>query len=203
MPRLILGSASPRRAELLRALGVDFEVRASDVPETPRVGEAAQDLAQRLARDKGVAVAGSGDGTAWVLSADTVVVLDGIALGKPADAAEARAMLRALSGRAHAVITAVALSRPDGSTAAEIAVQSTVEMRPLGDAEIEAYLATGEPYDKAGGYGIQGGASRFVTRVSGSYTNVVGLPVDEVRTLLARFGLLPAARGAAGPARHA
>ncbi len=194
MPRLILGSGSPRRAALLAEIGVSFEVRVSDIPEVPAPGESAEGFARRIAREKGAAVAATREAAgAWILSADTVVVLDGRPLGKPADAAEARAMLASLSGRSHQVITAVVLTRPDGVLASEIAACSTVTMRPITVAEIEAYLATGEPFDKAGGYGIQGKASPFISGVSGSYTNVVGLPVDEVRTELTRFGLLPPA----------
>jgi len=192
MPRLILGSGSPRRATLLAEMGVPFEVRVSDIPEVPVPGEPAERFARRIAREKGAAVAATASAAgAWVLSADTVVVLDDVPLGKPVDATAARAMLESLSGRSHQVITAVALTRPDGVLASEIAVSSTVAMRPISAKEIDAYLATGEPFDKAGGYGIQGKASPFISGVTGSYTNVVGLPVDEVRGELARFGLLP------------
>lgn len=196
MPRLVLASASPRRAALLRELGVAFTVCPSGDPEVVIAGESAEAFARRIARQKGAAVARLG-GDAWVLAADTVVVVDGAVLGKPADAADARRMLRCLSGRAHDVLTAVAFSGPDGSPAAELLVRSAVEFRALSAAEIDAYIVTGEPFDKAGAYGIQGAAGAFVTRVSGSYTNVVGLPVDEVRLVLERFGLLPAA--AQGP----
>lgn len=190
MPRLVLGSASPRRAALLREIGVDFTVRASDAPEVVATGESAADFARRVARDKGAAVARE-SGAAWVLSADTVVVVDGAVLGKPGDAASARQMLQRLSGRAHEVLTAVALTAPGGGLAADVLVRSTVEFRPLTAAEIDAYIATREPLDKAGAYAIQGGAAAFVQRVIGSRTNVVGLPLDEVRELLARRGLLP------------
>jgi septum formation protein len=194
MPRLILGSGSPRRAALLAEIAVAFEVRVSDIPEVPAPGEPAERFARRIAREKGAAVAATPAAAgAWVLSADTVVVLDDVPLGKPGDAAAARAMLEALSGRSHQVITAVAFTRPDGRLASEIAVCSTVTMRSISAAEIDAYVASGEPFDKAGGYGIQGKAAPFISAVSGSYTNVVGLPVDEVRDELARFGLLPAA----------
>ena len=191
MPGLVLGSASPRRAALLRQLGLDFSVCPSDVPEVAAAGETATDLARRLAREKGAAVACSRT-DAWVLSADTIVVVDGAVLGKPADAAEAGQMLRRLSDRAHEVFTAVALTAPGGAPAGEVLVRSRVEFRPLSAAEIDAYVATDEPFDKAGAYAIQGGAAHFVRRVDGSYTNVVGLPIDETRDLLARAGLLPA-----------
>jgi nucleoside triphosphate pyrophosphatase len=189
MPRLVLGSASPRRAALLRELGAEFTVRASNAPEIAAPGESAAEFARRAAREKGAAVAQESDG-AWVLSADTVVVLDGVALGKPSDAADARRMLQRLSGREHEVLTAVALTAPAGTPAAELLVRSAVAFRTLSPADIDAYVATGEPLDKAGAYGIQGGAAAFVAHVGGSYTNVVGLPIDEVRDLLARFGIL-------------
>jgi septum formation protein len=189
MPRLVLGSASPRRAALLRELGAQFTVRVSNTVEIAAAGESAAEFARRVAREKGAAVAPISDG-AWVLSADTVVVLDGVVLGKPTDAGEARRMLQRLSGREHEVLTAVALTAPDGAPAGELLVRTAVAFRTLSSAEIDAYVATGEPLDKAGAYGIQGGAAGFVARVEGSYTNVVGLPVDEVRDLLARCGLL-------------
>jgi septum formation protein len=158
---LVLGSGSPRRAALLRELGVAFAVRVSDVPEVPCAGEEAADFARRAAREKGCAVAGDCDG-AWVLAADTVVVVDGEILGKPVDAADARGMLARLSGRAHEVLTAVALIAPGGEPAEELLMRSAVEFRDLGADEIDAYIATGEPFDKAGAYGIQGGAALFV-----------------------------------------
>lgn len=199
MRRLVLGSASPRRAALLREIGAEFTVLASNAPEIAAPDESPADFAQRVAREKGAAVVRVAGG-AWVLSADTVVVLDGAALGKPADVADARRMLRALSGRQHEVLTAVALTAPDGAPAAELLVRTAVTFRTLGDAEIFAYVAGGESLDKAGGYGIQGAAGGFVTRVEGSHTNVVGLPADEVRELLARFALLPDAPQPGAPA---
>jgi len=190
MPRLVLGSASPRRAALLRELGAEFTVCASDVPEVIGAAEPAEAFARRMARQKGSAVAEARAG-AWVLSADTIVVVDGVVLGKPADADDARHMLKRLSGRLHDVLTAVALIAPDGQLAAELLVRSAVEFRPLTATEIDDYVAGGEPLDKAGAYGVQGGAAAFVAGVSGSYSNVVGLPLDEVRDLLERFALLP------------
>jgi septum formation protein len=195
MPRLVLGSASPRRAALLREIGVDFTVCASAVAEVMAAGESAADFARRIAREKGAAVARR-CGAAWVLSADTVVVVDGAVLGKPADASTARHMLRRLSGRTHDVLTAVSLIAPGGAPAVGVLVRSTVEFRPLTAAQIDAYVASGEPFDKAGAYAIQGGAGAFVRRVIGSQTNVVGLPLDEVRALLECRGLLAPAPAA-------
>lgn len=193
MPRLVLGSASPRRVALLRGLGVDFEVWASNIDETRCAGESPEAFVRRVAREKGAAIAQKRDG-AWVVSADTIVVVDDDVLGKPVDAMDARRMLQRLSGRPHAVLTAVALTTPGGTLADELLVRSTVEFRPLTADEIAAYVAGGEPFDKAGAYAIQGGAAGFVQRVEGSYTNVVGLPVDEVRDLLERHGLWSAVR---------
>ena len=186
---LILGSASPRRARLLGELGVAFRVVASDIPEVPAPDEAADAFARRAARDKGAAVAAAHPGE-WVLSADTVVTIDGAILGKPVDEADARRMLRQLSGRAHEVLTAVALFAPAAGCVDEVLGRSAVEFRALGDSEIAAYVASGEPADKAGAYAIQGGAAGFVVRVSGSLTNVIGLPTEAVGALLERHGLL-------------
>jgi nucleoside triphosphate pyrophosphatase len=197
---LVLGSASPRRSQLLCTLGAEFAVEASDIPEVPRARESALAFAFRAAREKAEAVARRCPGK-WVLAADTVVVVDGDILGKPADAADAAAMLGRLSGRCHSVITGVALADSEGALAETFAVESVVEFRPLQADEIEAYVATDEPFDKAGAYAIQGGAARFVTSVSGSYTNVIGLPIDEVRALLERHGLL-AVSGDRDPARE-
>lgn len=191
---LVLGSASPRRAALLRELGVSFTVDASDVPERPAPGESPGGFARRAAIDKGRAVAARRCG-AWVLAADTVVAIDADILGKPADAAEARRMLRRLGGRRHAVLTAVALFGPDQRHVASLVVRTAVAFRPLADAEIDAYVAGGEPADKAGAYAIQGGAAGFVSAVQGSHSNVVGLPLEALRPLLARHGLLGPAGG--------
>lgn len=198
---LVLASASPRRRALLSELGVDFEALASDVPEQPLAGEDARAFATRVAREKAVEVAAGRPGH-WVLAADTVVVRsDGEILGKPVDPDDARRMLRGLSGCAHRVLTAVTLLPPAGTPADEVLVESTVTFRALDEVEIAAYVDSGEPFDKAGAYAIQGGAGRFVVGVAGSYTNVVGLPVDEVRVLLRRHGLLPSAANAVEPSR--
>jgi len=185
---LVLASASPRRRELLAQLGVTFEVITADVPEVPQPGEPAATFARRVACDKAAMVARRCPGRC-VLGADTVVVVDGEILGKPIDRADARRMLRRLSGRMHQVLTAVAFMDAAGGCD-EILVESGVEFRPLSASDIEAYLDTDEPFDKAGAYGVQGYARRFVVRVDGSLSNVIGLPLDEVTDLLRRH--LPA-----------
>jgi septum formation protein len=171
--KLVLASRSPRRAELLKAAGFEFTIRAADVDETPYDGEDPFVYAVRLAMDKADAVAVN-DGEI-VLAADTTVVLDGQIMGKPKDAADATRMLRALSGKRHEVITAICLKRGD-DVQTDIA-STAVWFAPLSDTEIADYVASGEPMDKAGAYGIQGLASKFIDRIEGSYTNVVGLPV--------------------------
>ncbi len=180
-PPLVLASASPRRAELLAAAGFDFVVAHADIDETPRPGELPAAYVLRLAEAKARAVAPRFPGQA-VLGADTTVVVDGDILGKPADAADAAAMLRRLQGRAHQVMTGVALV---GAAGARVALAETrVWFGPMTEHDIAAYVATGEPMDKAGAYGIQGWAARYVTRVDGSYSNVVGLPVSVVHDLV-------------------
>lgn len=191
--RLILASASPRRKELLSRLGIPFAVVPSDVPEVPLAGEAPASFVRRVASDKARAIAAAYPGL-WVLGADTVVVIDAEILGKPVDAAEARAMLTRLSGRRHQVLTGVALVAADGRLCAETAVETAVAFRPLLADEIERYIASGEPFDKAGAYAIQGGAGAFVEGVEGSYSNVVGLPIEEVQVILVAHGLLDGSR---------
>ena len=194
--RLILASASPRRRELLARLGVPFEVRPSGIEETLSPGIPAPTLATALARAKARDIAerlrAARESPALILGADTLVVLDGRPLGKPASRGEARAMLRALRGRSHEVVTAVVLrpDDPDGHEAA-VAVTSQVLMRPCTDDELEAYVATGEGDDKAGAYAVQGLGGHLVTRVEGCYTNVVGLPLGTTARLLRAFGLAP------------
>lgn len=188
---LVLASASPRRADLLAAAGVPFLVRPAEVDETPLTGEAPRVYVERVARAKAWAVPAAPDEI--VLGADTTVVLGERLLGKPATRAEARDMLDALSGQTHEVLTGVVLRGP-GRELAAVAV-SRVRFAPLSRAEIDWYLASGEPEGKAGAYAIQGLASRFVESVEGSYSNVVGLPVHLVYRLLREFG---AAEGLAG-----
>lgn len=186
--RLILASASPRRRELLAGLGLAFDVVPSTVEESRAAGVPIPALATRLALAKARDVAGR-VGPAVVLAADTLVVLDGVPFGKPASPEEARRMLTALRGRAHDVVTAVAVVEAGARREATAAVASRVVMRAYTATEIEAYLATGEPYDKAGAYAVQGEGGRLVERVEGCYTNVVGLPVTTTARLLRLFGL--------------
>lgn len=178
---LILASASPRRAELLRNAGIHFIVDPAHVPEQPLEGEIPVNYAKRLARDKALAVFARHRNEA-VLGADTVVVVDEHLLEKPVDVRDAGRMLRLMSGRSHQVITGVCVVAPGfESTEAEI---TQVTFSELSDQEIAEYVRSGEPMDKAGAYGIQGRASRWVTRVEGCYFNVVGLPVARVYRLL-------------------
>ena len=173
---LILASRSPRRAELLEAAGIEFTIRVADVDETPRPDELPAHYVERLAREKASAVTSTA--TETVLAADTTVVLDCLILGKPEDARDAKRMLTALSGRTHEVMTGICLKRGD-LIISEVA-STTVWFAPMDAAEIDDYVASGEPMDKAGAYGIQGIASRFIERIDGSYSNVVGLPVARV-----------------------
>jgi septum formation protein len=186
-PGLVLASASPRRADLLARLGVRPRVRPAEVDETPRPDERPADLVVRLAGAKAAASAAVGDGDEVVLAADTVVVLDGDALGKPTDRDDAERMLRALSGRTHEVVTGLAVLR--GAVTAMDRVTTRVTFRRLTDAEVAWYLDTGEPDDKAGGYGLQGAGAVLVERVEGSDTNVIGLPLAETVTLLRDVGM--------------
>lgn len=187
--RLILASASPRRAELLTAAGFTFEVRPADVDETPRALETPGDYARRVARDKAEVVARGcrNPGTA-VLAADTVVVARGQILGKPADDADARAMLETLSGAVHEVQTAVVLLA-ETSDRSQV-VTTRVRVLPLSDEEISWYIASGETRGKAGAYAIQGYAARFIDHIEGSWSNVVGLPLATVYRMLKDCGIL-------------
>ena len=186
---LILASASPRRRDLLREAGVEFEVVAPDEAEPLQAaGEEARAFARRAAWAKATQVARRQPGR-LALGADTIVVLDGEVLGKPQDEAEARAMLARLAGRTHHVYTGVALARahPDGGLLVESAVaQTRVTFRRLTADDIAAYVGTREPLDKAGAYGIQGLGARLVAGYEGSYTNVVGLPMEAVSGMLSR-----------------
>ena len=200
MAEFILASSSPRRRELLARLGITFHILKPDIDESQRTGEAPLAYVQRLSREKAAAVVRQLDTAATVLAADTVVILSadtmgieetGAILGKPADAAEARAMLRRLRGRVHQVCTAMTLLviDTDGTQHAETRVTRTdVTMRDYTDAEIEAYIATGDPFDKAGSYAIQHPVFQPVARIDGCYTSVVGLPLCTLQTMLAAIG---------------
>lgn len=189
MPPLLLASASPRRSELLRQIGVPHVIAAAEVDETPAPGEPPRELALRLARAKAEAgAAGAAPGQA-TLGADTVVALDGRLFGKPRDAADARTMLEALSGRAHEVWSGVALAHGGG---VQVRASGTVvRFRELSRAEIDAYWASGEPRGKAGAYAVQGRAAVFIEHLAGSYSGVMGLPLYETAELLRAAGLLP------------
>jgi septum formation protein len=192
---LVLASASPRRQELLRNARIAFTVQVSGTDETPLEGESPRSCAERLARDKARAVF-PGRPQDYVLGADTIVVVDGAMLGKPRDAADAIRMLRMLSGRTHQVITGVCVVKAVSSGQLSVASEdirseiTTVTMCELSEEEIHAYVATGEPMDKAGAYAIQGIAARWIPRIEGDYSNVMGLPVSLVYRMLRDAGAL-------------
>ncbi|PYM93157.1 MAG: septum formation protein Maf [Candidatus Rokuibacteriota bacterium] len=185
--RVVLASASPRRRELMREIWPEFEVLPSEIDETLDGGPT-PDTVARLALRKARAVAAHAP-TAIVLAADTVVVIDGMALGKPSDPEEARAMLLRLRGRQHEVVTGVAAVEAATAREASTAIVSRVLMASYSDATIDAYMASGSPFDKAGGYAIQDLDGRLVDALVGSYTNVVGLPLAATRRLLGEFGV--------------
>lgn len=189
--RLILASASPRRLDLLRQIGIEpFRIEAADLDETPGSRELPAAYAERLAREKAVAVASRFPGDA-VLAADTVVAVGRRILGKPTDAGEARIFLQLLSGRRHRVVGGIAAVDSHGRVHSRV-VTSVVRFRRVSESDIRAYLASGEWRDKAGGYAIQGHAAIFVAFISGSYSNIVGLPLFETAALLTGLGLQPA-----------
>lgn len=184
--RVVLGSASPRRRDLLQQLGLEFDVVAPDIDETPLPGEGPVQYVRRLALAKSAAISAHDD--ALVVTADTTVDLDGCILGKPVDTADAAAMLRRLSARTHRVHTGVALRLGD-RTESDV-VTSLVTFTPLTAASIEWYVGTGEPLDKAGAYAVQGAGGVFVQRIRGSVSNVVGLPLHTVVRLAADLGVV-------------
>ena len=201
--RLVLASASPRRQELLREAGIEFEVHPANVVEEVLAGESPKECAERLAKDKALAVANVRRAD-WVLGADTVVAVEGEILGKPMDAADAARMLRLLSGREHVVITGVCLaSAEEGRTSRRDEVESGIGERlvdvrsestlvmfsQMSEQDITEYVASGEPMDKAGGYGIQGLASKWIPRIEGDYSNVVGLPLKLVQQMMREHSL--------------
>ncbi len=174
---LVLASASPRRQDLLRAAGISFTVQPTNIPEDAQAGESARACAERLAQEKALFIAAQRPGDV-ILGADTIVVVDGDMLGKPNDNDDAKRMLRALSGREHEVITGVCLAGPGF---VDVRSESTrVTMSALSEQDIDFYVLSGEPMDKAGAYAIQGIASRWIPRIEGDYANVVGLPVALV-----------------------
>jgi len=185
--KLVLASSSPRRQELLQRAGFEFEVRPSAAEEVRRGGESAEDFARRAAREKSLDVAASSPPGSLVLGADTVVVIDGLILGKPTDRDDAARMLRMLSGASHRVVTGVCLVLAPAQIKAVGHETTMVKFRDLEEGEIRDYVGSGEPMDKAGAYAIQGLASRFVTRIEGCYFNVVGLPIPLVYELLKPF----------------
>ena len=193
-PLMILASASPRRADLLTQAGIRFEIRPSSIPEEIRLGEPPRDFALRLAREKGESVAKKCSKGAFVLGADTIVCLNGELFGKPCDATQARAFLETLCGKTHDVMTAYAIiEAPDRIVCWGIAL-SHVALKGASRDEIAAYVATGEPMDKAGAYAAQGIGKKFIERVEGSFTNVVGLPMEDLLPWFDKLSL----RGAKG-----
>ena len=185
-PRIVLASQSPRRRELLTLVGIAHEVRPADIDETLWPGESPEGHSMRLAREKAATIAAH-EPNAAVIGSDTIVVIDDEILGKPKDVEGAKQMLRRLAGRAHTVFTAVAVAR--GDRVHESVVRVGVTFRELTDQEIAAYIATGEPMDKAGSYGIQGYGATIVERIDGDYFAVMGLPLLTVVRLLAEVGI--------------
>jgi septum formation protein len=193
--RLVLASASPRRVELLAGLGVEFTQRPADIDETCRAGEAAAEYVARLAREKARSCQlRLDDPDVAILAADTCVVLDQQILGKPLDRLDAMAMLARLGGREHGVLTGVCLLA--GERMEELCCETRVQFVSLQREAVEAYIDSGEPFDKAGAYGIQGLGGAFVESLSGSYSNVVGLPLAQTWQLLQGFGIATALQGA-------
>lgn len=188
---LILASASPRRRELLAAMGLRFEVRTSDVEEKRSEGEAVEAYVERLAREKAEAV-GAKEPEAWVIAADTVVYLDGQVLEKPADPGDARRMLGTIAGREHVVYTGTALRNVRRGWAEAAVTTTRVTMVPMSGEDIAWYVGTGEPMDKAGAYAVQGIGAMFIDSIAGNYTNVVGLPLSTLLRLMRAAGIDPA-----------
>ncbi|MEN6373469.1 MAG: Maf family protein [Smithella sp.] len=175
----ILASASPRREELLRSVGLKFKILPAHVNEDYINGETPRQHVRRLAQDKARALALKYP-DAWVLGADTIVVIDNLILGKPKNKTQARQMLERLSGREHKVFTGFTLTCMASKTIKTTVVQSAVKFKPISTAEMEWYISCDEPYDKAGGYAVQGKGAYFIKAIRGSYTNVIGLPLCEV-----------------------
>lgn len=190
--KFILASASPRRRELLASIGLEFEVLPSNVPEVRQQGEAPEEYVARLSRDKADALA-SRHRERWVIAADTTVLLGDELLEKPADAADAARMLATIAGKTHVVYTGVTLENAGKGWRDTRVAESEVRMLPLSAQEIEWYVRTGEPLDKAGAYAVQGIGAMFIDSIHGSYTNVVGLPLATLFQMLRRAGIDPLA----------
>ncbi len=188
--RIVLASSSPRRRELLSTLGLGFDVINPSSDETVSENETPEDFALRVSVEKACSVSRSLGEGAVVIGADTIVVVDGEILGKPEDPEEASSMLRKLSGKEHRVFTAFSIVRPKNEILHSEIVDTSVRVKPLAASEIEGYIKTGEPMDKAGAYGIQGIGSFMVRGIEGSYSNVVGLPVEELLTALKKLGIV-------------
>jgi septum formation protein len=189
--KLILASASPRRGAILENAGIRFERRATEIDESPLPGESPETCVVRLAEEKARRASEGIAAPAIIVGADTLVVINGEVMGKPASEEEARQMLRRLSGRKHRVITGIAALRLPDNAIRYVAETTAVTFAPLSDREIEAYVATDEPMDKAGAYGIQERTGRFITRIEGCYFNVVGLPLARLYVLLQQLGWNP------------
>ncbi len=191
-PELILASASPRRARLLGEILESFRIVPGSVEEEQAEGEAPGDYAVRVSREKAEAVSKDlerSNGSGWILAGDTIVVLDEMVLGKPEDEGHARWMLEQLHDRRHEVITGICLLNRGQAVCRLEAVRTRVWMRRIEPDEVDAYIRTGEPFDKAGGYAIQGKGSRFIRKIEGSYSNVVGLPKERLRELFRTYGI--------------
>lgn len=186
LPKLILASGSPRRAEILNFVGWEFEKRVADIDETELLKEKSADYVQRLAREKAEAVAAHYE-NALVLGADTIVVIDEEIIGKPKDLNDARRMLKKLSGRWHEVLTGVALIKVQSSKTVVEIQRTRVKFAELSDAEIDFLVEKGEPLDKAGGYAVQAQAALFIEEIEGDYWNVVGLPINLVYRLCSKI----------------
>jgi septum formation protein len=186
--KLILASASPRRAQILRDAGISFSVLSSAIDETPYGGETPLEMVERLSGAKAELVAARAVGPAVLVAADTVVVLDGQILGKPRSTDDARRMLELFSGRTHSVVTGVTLIRLPEMDRRQFVETTLVTFAPLSSEEISRYLSTAEPYDKAGAYAIQGRAGRYIPRLEGCYFNVVGLPLARLVASLKELG---------------
>jgi septum formation protein len=192
--KFILASASPRRRELLAMIGLDFDVLPSHVPEVRQEGEAPEEYVARLSRDKAQALA-STNPSRWVIAADTTVLYGDELLEKPADAADAARMLATIAGRTHTVYTGVTLQNAGTHYCETRVSESEVRMLPMSSSDIEWYVRTGEPLDKAGAYAVQGIGSMFIDSVHGSFTNVVGLPLATLFLMLRKAGIDPLQNG--------